>query len=140
MIRAMDPATLAVAQHSFELLKAGLGGNDQAVQAWFDTLAEDVILWLPVTPSTRSPYQGKAAVRELFLSLIVPMWRPHGLHLDEPRVFTDGARQVAFHVPDRGTRRDGSQYENTVVITLEIQDGKVSRFWEYWGGPGFFSA
>lgn len=135
----MKPEVLTTAQRSFDLLKAGLGGSDEALAAWLDTLADDIVLWLPPTPRTSSPYRGKQAVADLFLGLVGPMWRPHGLHLEEPQVFTDGADQVAFHVQDAGVRADGSRYANTVVITLQIRNGKVERFWEYWGGPGFLA-
>jgi ketosteroid isomerase-like protein len=135
----MNNDTLQVARNSFELLKAGLAGSDEALHQWLDTLTDDVLLWLPATPRTSSPYRGKQAVADLFLGFIGPMWRPHGLHLQEPRVFTDGGNQVSFQVQDSGTRSDGSSYQNTVVITLQVRDGKIARFWEYWGGPNFFA-
>jgi ketosteroid isomerase-like protein len=129
-------STLEFGQHSFALLRAGLGGDTESLATFCDLFADDAQLWLPPTPNTLSPYRGTVAIRTL-LSNFVPSLYQDGLHLRLYQLLT-GTDRVLFQFEDRGTRPDGSNYENSPCIALQIRGEQIGGFWEYWGGPGFF--
>ncbi len=129
-------SALEFGQHGFALLRAGLAGDPRSLGMFCDLFADDAQLWLPPTPNTRSPYRGRAAIRELLCGLVASLYRG-GLHLRLYQVLTNGER-LLFQFEDRGKRLDDSQYENSPCIALECRNEQITGFWEYWGGPGFF--
>lgn len=126
-----------LAQHAFALLREGLGGDRGAMHSFVDGFREDAVLWLPVTPSTRSPYRGREAIRALLVDFVVPLYRD-GLHLTLYQTLVGGSRAL-FQFEDRGVRaQDGAEYVNSPCIALEFDGESIAGFWEYWGGPKFF--
>ncbi len=123
-------------QHSFALLRKGLGGDADALGMFCDLFTDDAELWLPPTPNTRSPYRGRDAIRQLLCGFVATLYRD-GLQLRLYQLLT-GPDRVLFQFEDRGTRRDGSDYQNSPCIALGFRDQQIAGFWEYWGGPGFF--
>lgn len=128
--------TLEFGQHSFALLRAGLGGDVGALHTFCDLFTADACLWLPPTPNTQSPYRGRERIRELLCGFVLPLYQ-NGLHLRLYQMLT-GDDRVLFQFEDRGTRRDGSDYENSPCIALAVAGDQIAGFWEYWGGPQFF--
>lgn len=131
-----DVSTLEFGQHCFAILREGLAGDRRAIETFCELFTDDAELWLPPTPNTRSPYRGPAAITALLRDFVAPLYQD-GLHLRLYQVLT-GPERVLFQFEDRGIRQDGSIYENSPVIALQISGGRIGGFWEYWGGPGFF--
>lgn len=129
-------SVLEIGQHSFALLRSGLGGDRPALAAFCDLFSDDAELWLPPTPNTRSPYRGTDAIRHLLCDFVPSLYKG-GLHLRLYEVLT-GPDRVLFQFEDRGLRQDGSEYQNSPCIALRLRGQEISGFWEYWGGPGFF--
>jgi len=134
--RVAQAAPRAVAEHAFACLQRGLAGDAGALNAFIERLAEDVRLWFPPTPNTRSPYVGRAAVERVFRDVIVPLY-PSGLLVRRFHTLSGGHR-TAFELQSHGVRRDGSEYLNSPMLTLEVRGEEIVRIWEHWGGPGFF--
>ncbi len=135
--RPGSTADRELAQHAFALLREGLAGSRAAMLPFVDLFTDDAVLWLPPTPNTRSPYQGREAIRGVLVDLVMPIYRD-GLHLTLFQMLSGGDRWL-FQFEDRAERaRDGSIYENSPVIVLQITQGRIAGFWEYWGGPKFF--
>lgn len=129
-------SALEFGQHCFALLREGLAGDRGAIETFCELFTDDAELWLPPTPNTRSPYRGRAAITTLLRDFVVPLYRD-GLHLRLYQVLT-GPGRVLYQFEDRGTRQDGSTYENSPCISLKIVGDRIGGFWEYWGGPAFF--
>jgi ketosteroid isomerase-like protein len=126
----------AIAEEAFVSLQRGLIGDSGALSAFIERLDEGVHLWFPPTPNTRSPYVGRASVERVFREVIVPMY-PAGLFVRRFHTLTGGHR-TAFELQSYGVRRDGSEYINSPMLALDVQDDRVVRIWEHWGGPGYF--
>jgi ketosteroid isomerase-like protein len=128
--------TLELGQHSFALLRDGLGGDAGALGMFCDLFTADGELWLPPTPNTQSPYRGPEAIRKLLCGFVPALYQDR-LQLRLYQLLT-GPDRVLFQFEDRGKKQDGSDYQNSPCIALRFRDQQIAGFWEYWGGPGFF--
>jgi ketosteroid isomerase-like protein len=132
-----DPAAHAAACAAFAQLQQGLAGDAAALTRFVNALDDEVRLWFPPTPNTRSPYRGRAAAEHLFRELLVPMY-PRGLFVRRFHVLAGGTR-TAFELQSCGIRRDGSEYLNSPCLCFDMHAGRIRSIWEHWGGPGFFA-
>ena len=121
----------------FACLSCGLGGDRGALAEFASLLATDARLWLPPTPNTKSPYEGRTVIHALLSDFIVPLYRD-GLRLDLYRTL-GGPSRCAFLFEDQAIKRDGSVYQNSPCIVLEARGDQIASICEYWGGPHFFA-
>jgi ketosteroid isomerase-like protein len=121
-------SVLEFGQHSFALLRSGLGGDRKALTAFCDLFSVDARLWLPPTPNTHSPYQGREAIRHLLCDFIPSIYKA-GLQLRLYQVLT-GTERVLFQFEDRGTRQDDSDYQSSPSIALGVRGQKITGFGE----------
>ncbi len=132
----VDTAAHAAALDAYAALQRGLVGDREAMETFYAALADDVELWFPPTPNTRSPYPGRGAVEGIFRDLIVPMY-PQGLFVRCFHVLAGGTR-TAFEQQSCGVRSNGSEYLNSPSICFDMRGGRIQRIWEHWGAPGCF--
>jgi ketosteroid isomerase-like protein len=135
---SIDTDAQVTARQALSHLNAGMGGSIAAMDAFLAMLSDDVRLWFPPSPNTRSPYVGLADARRLFCDFLMKMY-PHGMTIE---LFheTSGGTRTAFELQSRGVRADGGVYVNSPCLCLDVKGGKISTLWEHWGGPGFHRA
>jgi ketosteroid isomerase-like protein len=133
----MDPTTHELADRAFDAFRRGLGRDMAAIDEFCDLLADDAVCLFPALPHMPSQYRGPEEARQIFEGV----WSriPDGLEFNPVFALADDSR-VAYLFADRGQRADGSWYRNSVCITIEVRDGRVTRLWEFLGGPGYFIA
>jgi len=128
---------VAVATAAFESLRHGLATGDWA--RWFDVLADDVVIIFP-QGRFKGRHHGKARAVEFF-TMVRTVYRD-GLFVDEVESVTSNASTVVFLFRDHGRMYLGDDvrdYQNRVAIALDVRDGQVSQYREYFGADGTWS-
>ena len=119
----------AVAERAFAHLVHGLATGEW--HAWFACLTDDVELWFPMG-RFKGVTRGREAVEAFFHHVRTAY--PGGLFVTLDRVLT-GETSVAFEFRDRGLLY-GKPYANRVIIVLDVRDGRISAYREYFGSDG----
>lgn len=132
----MNEGDRQAALAAFEAFRSGLGGDRDALERFIGMMADDAIVYFPSTPNTKPPFVGRDAIREFFFGTVVKVY-DSGLRIS-PVFHLEDESRMAFLFADEGTMSSGREYANSVCVTLEIRDGKIQRYWEFFGQAGYF--
>ena len=119
----------AVAVRAFEHFTHALATGEW--DGFFAMLSDDVEVWFP-TGRFKGRRVGRASAIELFR--FVRTAYPDGLFVELDRVLS-GGDTVAFEFRDHG-RLFGRPYANRVVVALDVRDGLIAGYREYFGSDG----
>jgi ketosteroid isomerase-like protein len=119
-----------VARAAFDAFTRGLATGDWS--GWLALLADDFTFWFP-TGRYHGLNEGKARAAEFF-AYVTQAFGPGGLEVMLDRV-TANETTAVFEFRDQGTLR-GEPYRNRVAISLDVRDGKVAAYREYFGSDG----
>lgn len=131
---------LVTARGVFDAFRRGLGGDPAGVEDFCALLDPGAVLHFPQGLSKTQPlYHGTDGARAVFQSVFDRC--PDGLELVPQAILhADGLPWVTVLFGDRGQLPDGDWYVGGMAITFEIEDGRVTRSWEYPGGSHYFLA
>ncbi len=126
--------TLAVASRAFGHLRDGLASGNW--QPWLDMLADDFSFRFPMG-RWRGEHRGRSDAAR-FCAYVRSVY-PEGLELEIDRV-TANQDTVVFEFRDWGTLIIPDQppraYRNRVAISLDVRDGRIAAYREYFGSDG----
>ena len=116
----MDVATRALAGFARSAKTGDFSG-------FVELLADDVEFRIPVGEPKR--YDGRAAT---VAYLDIFKTADADLDYEPPFRTTRAGNTVVFEYEDHG-RLKGAPYRNTIAISLDIRDGRIAAYREYWG-------
>lgn len=126
--------TLAVAARAFERFAHGLRTGDWS--GFLDMLSEDFTFYFP-QGRWLGEHRGRERAAEFFA--YVSRVFPEGLTLTLDRV-SASETSVVFEFRDEGTLVVPGQpprpYRNRVAVSLDVRDGRISGYREYFGSDG----
>jgi ketosteroid isomerase-like protein len=132
----MNASDRAIAERAFDAFRRGLGGDKSAVDEFCSVLADDVKMHFPMGLSkTKHLYEGHEGARAVFQSVFDRV--PKGLEVFPAKVL-EGEHERAVLFADRGQVHSGDWYKNAINFVVEVRGGKVTRTWEFIGGPHYF--
>ncbi len=103
------------------------------IEAWSDLLAEDAILEFPYASALGSPSQfaGKSAIYNYMKTAVEQMQNWVFTNVCEYQTLDQNVLLAEFH-GEATFAETGHLYQQDYVIRLEIKDGKIVRYREYW--------
>jgi ketosteroid isomerase-like protein len=126
----IEDTTRADAARAFANFKAGLGGDAEAMRRFItDDWHDEGILYFPKGPNLGGAYR-KDQLAEFF-GYVTKVYNS-GLFITLDRMFVEGDT-AGFQFHDEAVTRNGDEYKGCVFISLQMKDGKVWRYREYFG-------
>ena len=121
------------------LLRAGLGDALAPAEGLLDMLTEDVSFEFPFAPPDGvTRLEGKAAVAA-YLPRVGMLFTIEGLSPPRTMISADGNHAV-LEFSGRAYANDGGlRYDQDYVSVLDLRDGRISRYRDYWN-PGILLA
>ena len=115
--------------HEERFAESGPGG----FSPFFDSLAEDVVFWVPCSPDTPrygEPARGRQEVIDLFLS--DPEFF-EGINSERPAEFIacEDGRVLVLFAMNYKIKKTGKIHLGEIALVMDFRDGKITRMYEY---------
>jgi ketosteroid isomerase-like protein len=106
----------------------GAGHNGASFEPWFDHLAENVSITMPLG-QFRGENIGKDTARQIYTAIAGASPR---LVYEQPLRISENGNTVVLEFDDHGTIA-GFPYKNRIAASFDVQDGKIAAYREYFG-------
>lgn len=115
------------------LLREGLGDRlAPDAETLLDMVTEDIAFEFPFAiPGGVTGVQGRAALAE-YLPKVGQLFTVEALILERAFVSADGRHAVLEFQGKAHANATGARYDQSYVSVLDLRDGRISRYRDYW--------